>query len=187
VSVGLLLVSTSPSFQVINPAHLHQILVDDQRARWQLGDAVTSPAGGRIPIGGSVGPLAGATYLITGDAGGIANPFTGSGVDTALETGIIAADVVAEAIDAGNPAALQQYPQLLDERYGAYDKIGRLVDRALGRPAFARWLHSQIVGNRAVADGTVRIALQHLRRGRAGLPELMYRVGRTVSIFAPDA
>ena len=38
------------------------------------------------------------------------------------------------------------------------------------------------------ADGALRIATQHLRGGARGSgPELVYRMARAVSLFAPDA
>jgi flavin-dependent dehydrogenase len=188
VGVGIMLMSTSPSFRVINPAHLHERFVDDHAARWQLDTrSVTSVGGGRIPTGASVGPLAGPTFVIIGDAGAAANPLTGLGIDTALETGIMAGDVVGEALDTSNAAVLQQFPKQFDDRYGAYYKLGRLTERLLGRPAFARRVHHALGSRPTFAEGALRIATQHLRSGRGGVPELMYRAGRAAATFAPDA
>ncbi len=188
ISVGVMLMSTSPSFQVINPAQLHAQLVETHRRRWQIaGGAVGEAAGGRIPLGSSVGPLAGPTYLIVGDAGGSANPFTGLGIETALETGIIAGDVIAEALDTESSTALQQYPEQIAERSAAYYKIGRLGDRFLGRPAVARRTYVAMASRPRFADAALRIATQHLRGVRGGGPELLYRAARTISLFAPDA
>jgi len=39
---------------------------------------------------------------------------------------------------------------------------------------------------RSIADGTIRIATQHLRGARGG-PEFAYRIGRALTTFAPDA
>ena len=41
----------------------------------------------------SVEPSAGPTYLLIGDAVGAANPLSGAGIEAALETGALAADV----------------------------------------------------------------------------------------------
>ena len=49
-------------------------------------------------MGGSVGPKAGPTYLVVGDAAGTVNPFNGEGIDYAYETGRMAADVLHEAL-----------------------------------------------------------------------------------------
>jgi flavin-dependent dehydrogenase len=160
----------------------------DHAARWQLDPATAWASGGcRIPSRASVGPRAGPTFVILGDAGAAANPLTGLGVDTALETGIMAGDVVGEALDTSNAAALQQFPKLFDDRYGSYYKLARLTERLLGRPAFARRVHHAIGSRPSFAEGALRIATQHLRSGRGGVPELIYRAGRAAATFAPDA
>ena len=188
VGVGVMLLSTSPSFAVINPAHLLERFAEQHADRWQLSDRPIAPsAGGRIPLGMSVGPLAGPTYLIVGDAGGVANPLSGLGIDTALETGIIAGDVVGAALDQNSAAELQQYPKLVDDRYGSYYKIGRLADRLVGQPPVARRLHGALGARPAFAEGALRIALQHLRSRRGGMPELVYGAARAVASFGPDA
>lgn len=188
VSVGIILSSTSPSFQVTNPVHLFDRFVERQRTRWQLSDEPTTrPASGRIPMGASVGPLAGPTYLIVGDAAGAANPLTGMGIETALETGIMAGDVIGEAFDEQSATALQHYPKLIDERFGPYYKTARLTTRLLGQPAAASKVFAAMTTRRSIADSSLRIATQHLRGARGGRPELVYRLARTVSTFAPDA
>lgn len=188
VSVGVVLNSTSPSFQVTNPVHLLDRFVERQQPRWQLGEQpLRRAAGGRIPMGASVGPLAGPTYLIVGDAAGAANPLTGMGIETALETGIMAGDVIGEAFDEGSATALQHYPKLIDDRFGSYYKTARLTTRLLGQPAAARRVFHTMTSRRAVADGSLRIATQHLRGARGGRPEFVYRLARTLSTFAPDA
>ncbi len=188
VSVGVLLMSTSASFQVINPVHLLDRFVTDRRDAWHLdGAAIDAPASGRIPLGTSVGPAAGPTYLLVGDAVGSANPLSGAGVDTALETGLLAADVVAEALDEGSAAVLQQYPKRLDDRYGTYYKVGRLANQLLGRPAVSRRVTRLAATRPSFADTFIRLANDELRSGRGGSAELIYRAVRAASIVAPDA
>ena len=190
VSVGIMLASTSPSYHVINPANLLREFVKGERDRWRLdGGPVREASGTRIPLGSSVGPLAGPSWLIIGDAAASANPLTGLGLDTALESGIIAGDVIAEALDTDSAAtALQRYPQLIDQQYGAYYKVGRLADRLLGRPTIARRAYVAMATRRRITDGALRIATQHLRGGARGSgPEFIYRTARAVSVFAPDA
>ena len=56
-------------------------------------------------MGGSVGPKAGPTYLVVGDAAGTVNPFNGEGIDYAYETGRLAAEVLHEALSTGDGLA----------------------------------------------------------------------------------
>jgi geranylgeranyl reductase family protein len=186
-NIGVLILSTSPSFQVVNPAHLLDQCIDANAGRWRLaGDPVVAPAGGRIPIGSSVGPAAGPTYLVVGDAAGAANPLSGAGIEYAIETGLLAAGVLVEALSAGNAAPLQRYPKLLGDRYGSYFKVGRMVDRMLGRPSIATRFGRLASSRPAVASGFVRLAGNELRARHPGAPEFAYRVGRAISTFAPD-
>jgi geranylgeranyl reductase family protein len=186
-NVGVLMMSTSPSFQVVNPARLLDRFVADNGARWRLhAEPVQPPAGGRIPMGASVRPAAGPTYLVVGDAAGVANPFSGAGIEYAVETGVLAGGVLEEALRTAQAASLQRYPQLIEERYGTYFKVGRLVDRVLGRPALARRVASAAASRPAFARSLIRVSANSLRGRHPGATELAYRVGVAISTVAPD-
>jgi geranylgeranyl reductase family protein len=188
VNVGVLMMSTSPSFRVVNPARLLDGFVAANRARWHLDDdPVQPPAGGRIPLGSSVRPAAGPTYLVVGDAAGAANPMSGAGIEYAVETGMLAGRVLDEALKTGQAASLQRYPKLLDERYGQYFKVGRLVDRVLGRPTFTRRLGSAASSRPGLARALVRVSANSMRSGHPGATELAYRLGAALTSVAPDA
>jgi geranylgeranyl reductase family protein len=187
-NIGVLMMSTSPSFRVVNPAHLLDRFLAANATRWHLrGGPVRSPAGGRIPLGTSVRPAAGPTYLVVGDAAGAANPLSGAGIEYAIETGMLAGRVLDEALRTGQPAALQRYPRLLDERYGAYFKVGRLADRVLGRPAFNRYLANTVAARPRIARSLVRITGNSLRSRHPGATEVAYRLAAAISSVAPDA
>ncbi len=187
VNVGVMIMSTSPSFRVINPAHLLDAFVADQRTRWHLADEPIEPAaGGRIPLGNSVGPIAGPTYLVVGDAAGAANPLTGAGIEYAVETGMLAGGVLAEALRSDSATALQRYPQLLADRYGSYYQVGRLLDRALGRPAVGRRVAAFASSRPAFAGPVVRLAGNQLRSRYPGATEFAYRIARACTLVAPD-
>jgi geranylgeranyl reductase family protein len=187
VNVGVLIMSTSPSFRVINPVHLLGALVADHRDRWRLADEPVLPsAGGRIPLGTSVGPAAGPTYVVVGDAAGAANPLSGAGIEYAIETGVLAGSVLTEALRPGGATALQRYPQLLADRYGSYFQVGRLLDRALGRPSVARRVGHLASSHPAFASSFVRLAGNELRSRYPGATELAYRFTRALTLVAPD-
>ena len=189
VTVGVVMMSTSPSFRVVNPANLFQRLVDDRSEEWKItGAPLDPPSGRRLPVGLSVGPAAGPTYLLVGDSVGAANPFSRTGIEAALETGWFAAEVLDEAIRTGDAAHLQRYPQLLDERFGSYYQVGRLTARMLGHPSVARRTERLVTRRPSFADAYVRITSDALRSGpRVGPPETAYRIGRAITLVAPDA
>jgi flavin-dependent dehydrogenase len=138
-------------------------------------------------MGASVRPAAGPTYLVVGDAAGVANPFSGAGIEYAIETGVLAGGVLDEALRTGQAASLQRYPKLIDERYGTYFKVGRLVDRVLGRPSLARWIGATAAARPVLARSLVRVSANSLRGRHPGATELAYRLGAAITSVAPDA
>lgn len=187
VNVGVTVLSTSPSFQVINPARLLDAIVSEHSAGWRLdGPPVEPPAGGRIPMGGSVGPQAGPTYLVAGDAAGMANPLGGAGIEYALDTGRIAGHVLDEALTTGSATALQRYPRLLDATHGTYFQIGRLAVRLLGNPQVSVRTARVVAARHATAEAMLRLTANQLRPGW-GLAEAVYRGARAVATIAPRA
>ena len=189
VTVGVAMMSTSASFHVVNPANLFRRLVSQHRDSWEItGGPVEPPSGGRLPVGLSVGPAAGPTYLLVGDAVGAANPLSRTGTDSAIETAWLAAQVLDEAISTGDAAHLQRYPKLLAERYGSYYQVGRLAARALGQPSVARRAEQLVARRRSFADAYLRITTDALRSGsRVGPAETAFRIGRAITLVAPDA
>lgn len=187
VNVGVIALSTSPSFRVLNMARLLDAVVAVHGPTWHLdGPPVEPPAGGRLPMGASVGPVAGPTYLVAGDAAGVANPLSGAGIEYAAETGQLAADVLHEALSEGSAAALQRYPRLVDDTYGTYFKVGRLTTRFLGNPTLSIGAARLMATRRPVADVFLRIAANQLRHGW-GVAETAYRLGRAIALVAPDS
>ena len=189
LNVGVGVVSTSKEFRAINTTHLLEHFATDIAERWRIDPDVPlgAPASGRVPMGGSVGPTAGPTWLVIGDAAGSANPFVGAGIEYAYETGRIAGDVLDEALRENNATLLQRYPAVLAENYGTYFKIGRLFDRFAGRPTMMNRLSRTVTKRSSVAGHAVRLATNELRPALAGPPELAYRVAGAISRVAPRA
>lgn len=189
VNVGVGLLSTSRDFRGTNVAHLLDEHVGGLADRWGL--TPDRPTGvvriGRIPMGGSVRPTAGPTYLVVGDAAAVASPFTGLGIDAAMETGRIAADVLHEALVDHSPSTLQRFPRLLDEAYAEHHKMARLFGRLMGRPTAMRQLSHGMVRSETLAELVLRISSGALRPDHLGAPEAVDRLTRAVMKLAPDA
>jgi geranylgeranyl reductase family protein len=189
VNVGTGVVSTAKEFRAINTTHLLEQFAADIAEQWQIepDTPLGAPASGRIPMGGSVGPAAGPTWLVIGDAAGSANPFLGAGIEYAFETGRIAGDVLDEALRENNATVLQRYPAVLADDYGTYFKIGRLFDRFAGRPAMMNRISRTVTKRSSLAGHAIRVATNELRPSLAGPPELAYRVAGAISRVAPRA
>jgi menaquinone-9 beta-reductase len=189
LNIGVGLVSTCRDFTSITTAHLLEAFVERIAQRWSIDPAapIGKPISARIPMGGSVGPTAGPTYLVVGDAAASVNPFNGAGIEYAYESGRMAADVVHEALSTNSPAALQRYPRLLHDAYGDYFKVARLFDRVIGRPRVMRQFARAGAGNRVVMDSALRVTANLMRPDHVGPAETAYRVASRLIKLAPNA
>ena len=189
LNIGVGLVSTCRDFTSITTAHLLEAFVERIAARWSIDPAapIGKPISARIPMGGSVGPTAGPTYLVVGDAAASVNPFNGAGIEYAYESGRMAADVVHEALATSSPAALQRYPRLLHDAYGDYFKVARLFDRVIGRPRVMRQFARAGAGNRVLMDSALRVTANMMRPDHVGPAETAYRIAARLIKLAPNA
>lgn len=145
------------------------------------------PAGGRLPMGGSVGPKSGPTYVVVGDAAASVNPFSGEGISTAYETGRMAAECVIEALATGDGTRLADYPRRVDETYGLYNRTARLFARAIEHPSLVHELTRVGIQSRSLLEWAVRIMADMLRTNEVGPAEAAYRTAARVVRFMPDS
>lgn len=88
----------------------------------------------RLPLGGSVDKPYGSGYLLIGDAAGMINPFNGEGIEYALETGKLAASMVASQLAHGASAEIAEYRIALHDIYGGYFRLGRIFLKGISKP-----------------------------------------------------
>jgi geranylgeranyl reductase family protein len=177
VNVGIGLLSTFHQWKAVNTTQLLEAFVDGAPASWGLSPATACgpPTGGRLPMGLSVRPHVGPTYLVVGDAGGAINPFNGEGIAYAYETGRLAADAVSRALATGDGLALQDYDRQLTERYALYFKVARAFVRIIGRPELMRALVSTGMRSMTLMEWVLRIMANMLRPDELGPAEAAYR------------
>jgi geranylgeranyl reductase family protein len=189
VNVGIGLLSTFNQWKAVNTTHLLESFVDYAPDSWGIDPSTSCgpPTGGRLPMGLSVGPHAGPTYLVVGDAGGTINPFNGEGIAYAYETGRVAADAVHLAIAGADGLALQTYPQRLTETYALYFKVARAFVRLIGHPELMRVLVSTGMRSRSLMEWVLRIMANLLRPEELGPAEAAYRAVAALARLAPEA
>jgi len=188
-NIGVGLLSTFRDFKSVNTTHLLEAFAEQIADRWDIDPSrpIRSAVSGRVPMGGSVSPNAGPTYLVVGDAAGAVNPFNGDGIAPALETGRIAAEVLHDALTTNDASALQQYSKRLDEEYGLYFKAARLFARVVGRPSVLRQLTRTGLHNRTLMEWIVKIMSNEVARHELGGAELAYRLTSNIARLAPNA
>jgi geranylgeranyl reductase family protein len=189
VNVGVGLLSTFRDFKSVNTSHLLTEYAATAPAYWELDPdhPTCRPTAGKLPMGGSVGPKAGPTYLVVGDAAGTVNPFNGEGIDYAYETGRLAAAILHEALDGDDPLVLQTYEKQLQATYGQYFKVARLFAKVIGRPLLMRELTRVGMHSRTLMEWVLRIMANLLRPDETGPAEAAYKAAAALARLAPDA
>lgn len=189
VNVGVGVWSSYRDVKGLNTLKLLTAFSERLAADWGIdpGTPLKAPTRLRLPIGGSVGPKMGPTFLVVGDAAGAANPFNGDGIDAALMGGRLAAEVLDEALTTGNSTTLQRYPLMVTDELEAYRKVGRLSARFLGRPAILKPALRLAARSDATMGAVLRIAMNELRdNDTAAGAERAYRAASVVAKFAPS-
>jgi flavin-dependent dehydrogenase len=140
LNVGAGLLNTFKNFKDVSARKVFDVFVRGLPPEWGIDEehAAGPVLSGPLPMGMNRTPLAVPGLLLVGDAGGIVNPFNGEGIAYAIETGELAAELIADALAKNRPAIAQMYPNLLRERYGKYFAVGRVFVRAIGNPAVMR-------------------------------------------------
>ena len=187
VNVGIGLLSTFNQWKEVNTSKLMDDFVAWAPESWDIRPQTSCgpPTGGRLPMGLSVGPHAGPTWLVVGDAGGAINPFNGEGIAYAYETGRLAADVLHAALASGDGLALRSYDVRLQETYGLYFKVARAFVRIIGRPELMRALVGTGMHSRTLMEWVLRIMANLLRPDELGPAEAAYRAVAAIARLAP--
>lgn len=187
INVGVGLLSTFNQWKSVNTTHLMEAFVDTAPKSWGISpETACGPAtGGRLPMSFSVGPNAGPTFLVIGDAAGAINPFNGEGIAYAYETGRIAAKSVDEALRTKNGLALQGYRAELQDTYGLYYKVARLFVRIIGRPEIMRTLVNTGMHSHTLMDWLLRIMSNSLRPNQLGPAEAAYKAVAAIVRLTP--
>ena len=107
--------------------------------------------------------------VLLGDAAGLVSPFNGEGIDAAMESARIAADVIDDAVIAaryrgGTPAqvraafdaGLQRYPELIQQHFGAHYGAGKVFAHMVGNPKIMRTAVRLGMGSNALMRFVVR-------------------------------
>jgi len=139
-NVGLGILDSSPAFQSIDYKDLLKKWLEQTPHEWGYRDEnmVGEIRGAALPMGFNRQPFYTQGLILVGDSGGMVNPFNGEGIAYAMESGRVAAEVIAKAAKAQNEFArekmLHQYPALMKERLGGYYTLGRVFVKLIGNP-----------------------------------------------------
>ncbi|MCY7363711.1 MAG: geranylgeranyl reductase family protein [Frankiaceae bacterium] len=139
-NVGLGILNTTNAWQKTDYKELLARWTSAMPGEWQFDEEhATGPVrGGALPMGFNRTPHYSRGVLLVGDAGGAVNPFNGEGIAYAMESGLLAAEVAAQALSrpdgASRERALQAYPAQMKSVYGGYYTLGRIFVHMIGNP-----------------------------------------------------
>ena len=140
-NVGLGILNTSSAFGKTDyRAMLDRWLAHVPEEWGFVEENATGPTrGAALPMAFNRKPHYADGVLLVGDAGGMVNPMNGEGIAYAMESGKLAAEVVAQALaavdDVRRERTLTGYAAALDAEYGGYYTVGRLFVKAIGHPS----------------------------------------------------
>src|SRR5699024_7310559 len=139
VNVGLGILDTSPQFGTVNYRRVLDEWLAAMGDEWSIDtttqlDRVRSAA---LPMAFNRTPHFRDGLMLVGDSAGMVSPFNGEGIDYALESARIAADVIVTHHRMPQQRwrdALQEYPEIVRDRFGGYVTLGRVFADLIGRP-----------------------------------------------------
>ena len=189
-NVGLGILNTTKSFRNVKYPDLLRAWLKNTPAEWGFNDENrTEPIrGAALPMGFNRQPHYTRGVLLVGDAGGMVNPFNGEGIAYAMESGELAAEVIAQAL--ARPAgperelALSAYPRALKETYGGYYTMGRLFVSLIGNPKVMRLATQRGLSHPMLMRFTLKM-LANLTDPKGG--DAMDRIINAMAKIAPDA
>jgi menaquinone-9 beta-reductase len=144
VNVGLGVLNSSTAYGKTNYRRMLTDWLTSTPPDWHLDEehADGSILGAALPMGFNRVPHYTRGVLLVGDSGGMVNPFNGEGIPYAMESGELAAEVVAQALarpeGPSRERALAAYPAELKARYGGYYRLGGVFVKLIGNPQVMR-------------------------------------------------
>lgn len=136
VNIGVGTLATDKHPADVNLRGLLAHYADQQRDSWKLDGAVRAPWSALLPMGGAVSNVAGKNWMLIGDAAGCVNPLNGEGIDYGLETGRLAAQMLAATVPTELTDYSQSWPAVLRDHYGLAFSIARRLAGLLTVPGF---------------------------------------------------
>jgi menaquinone-9 beta-reductase len=182
VNVGVGTLATDRHPADINLRSLLGHYAEAQREPWQFEGDVRAPWSALLPMGGAVSGVAGPNWILVGDAAGCVNPLNGEGIDYGLETGHLAAHLLADTVPNPSLDYAAQWAPLLRHRYGTAFSIARRLAGLLTVPGLlptlgpvgmrSRGLMTvalRVMGNLVTPEDTDTVARVWRTAGRASL------------------
>jgi geranylgeranyl reductase family protein len=189
-NVGLGILNTSKAFGNVDYKDVMRRWVATMPEEWTYNDeTMTQPIrGAALPMGFNRQPHYADGLMLVGDSGGMVNPFNGEGIAYAMESGRVAAEVVAHAFaradDAGRERVLQSYNTRMKQDLGGYYTLGRHFATIIGNPEVMRLATKYGLPRTTLMKFLLKIMANLAEPGGKSASD---RIINTLSRIAPDA
>ena len=189
-NVGLGILNTSKAFGNVDYKDVMRRWVATMPEEWTYNDeTMTQPIrGAALPMGFNRQPHYADGLLLVGDSGGMVNPFNGEGIAYAMESGRVAAEVVAHAFaradDAGRQRVLESYNTRMKQELGGYYTLGRHFATIIGNPEVMRLATKYGLPRTTLMKFLLKIMANLAEPGGKGTSD---RIINALSRMAPDA
>jgi geranylgeranyl reductase family protein len=189
-NIGLGILNTSAAFGSVDYRDMMRRWLASTPPEWEMTEENrTVPIrGAALPMGFNRKPHYTRGLLLVGDAGGMVNPFNGEGIAYAMESGEIAARVIAQAKSRRTPydreLALSNYAKTLSQTYGGYYTLGRMFVHLIGNPKVMRVATQHGLSHAMLMRFTLKL-LANLTDPRGG--DTMDRIINGLTKVAPSA
>ena len=150
VGVGALATAKRPASMALRPVLEHYAaMVGDE---WELTGPPQRIASALLPMGGAVSNVAGANWMLIGDAAACVNPLNGEGIDYALETAEAAVAMLGDEKD-----FTSAWPAHLRREYGTVFAAARRAAGLLTLPQTVPLLGRPGIRSAALMSTVVRV------------------------------
>jgi len=151
VNIGVGALSTMKGFKGLNLNKLYRTYRNQVSEEWGLEADLERPRAWRLPM--AVQRRYGPGWVAVGDAAGLVNPMNGEGIDYALESGALAAQLF--LVDPAS--APHSYNTQVGERFDSFLRTGRRFSFLIGHPLILRNGLRLAVGTETIATITLAV------------------------------
>ncbi|WP_418002813.1 geranylgeranyl reductase family protein [Mycobacterium sp. PDNC021] len=149
--------------------------VADVRDEFGLRGSPMQVKSALLPLGGAVSHIAGRNWMLLGDAAGCVNPFTGEGIDYALESGRFAIEHLDEADHSVT------WPHRLNYEYGPMFAATRRIARGFFKPWALNGFGQHIMKSRRAMTTGSRLMSNLVAPADKDLPVRLARLGGSLA------
>lgn len=137
----------------------------------------------RVPYSGAVKRTYLGRTILLGDAAGFANPFSAEGISEAIQSGIIAAPVIEQAIEQDNPKILKEYEKGWKAAFGE----DLSVAKSLAKLMFKNEKNMETILSLAHKDPLISDYMYRLIAGKVSYKQFKSTVVKTIIRKYPRA